>query len=204
MTPFPMTGTVYGVLLNFQAERDALGERMSLPPYQAPPRAPVLYIKPANTWSAHGAAIPVPAHVPEVEIGASVGLLMGPAGRLAGCVLMNDLSVPHESFYRPPVRFKCLDGFLGVGSAIVPTDPDTLALDVRVNGEARQRVDFRGTVRNSASLLADVGEFMTLRAGDVLMLGCAPGRPLARVGDRIEIHAPGFPPLVNTLVAEAP
>ena len=49
MTPFPMTGTVYGVLLNFQAERDALGERMSLPPYQAPPRAPVLYIKPANT-----------------------------------------------------------------------------------------------------------------------------------------------------------
>ncbi len=204
MTPFPMTGTVYGVLLNFQAERDALGERMSLPPYQAPPRAPVLYIKPANTWSAHGAAIPVPAHVPEVEIGASVGLLMGPAGRLAGCVLMNDLSVPHESFYRPPVRFKCLDGFLGVGSAIVPTDPDTLALDVRVNGETRQRVDFRGTVRNSASLLADVGEFMTLRAGDVLMLGCAPGRPLARVGDRIEIHAPGFPPLVNTLVAEAP
>lgn len=204
MTPFPMTGTVYGVLLNFQAERDALGERMSLPPYQAPPRAPVLYIKPANTWSAHGAVIPVPAHVPEVEIGASVGLLMGPAGRLAGCVLMNDLSVPHESFYRPPVRFKCLDGFLGVGSAIVPTDPDTLALDVRVNGETRQRVDFRGTVRNSASLLADVGEFMTLRAGDVLMLGCAPGRPLARVGDRIEIHAPGFPPLVNTLVAEAP
>lgn len=203
MTPFPMTGTVYGVLLNFQAERDALGERMSLPPYQAPPRAPVLYIKPANTWSAHGAAIPVPAHVPEVEIGASVGLLMGPAGRLAGCVLMNDLSVPHESFYRPPVRFKCLDGFLGVGSAIVPTDPDTLALDVRVNGETRQRVDFRGTVRNSASLLADVGEFMTLRAGDVLMLGCAPGRPLARVGDHIEIHAPGFPPLVNTLVAEA-
>ncbi len=204
MTPFPMTGTVYGVLLNFQAERDALGERMSLPPYQAPPRAPVLYIKPANTWSAHGAAIPVPAHVREVEIGASVRLLMGPAGRLAGCVLMNDLSVPHESFYRPPVRFKCLDGFLGVGSDIVPTDPDTLALDVRVNGETRQRVDFRGTVRNSASLLADVGEFMTLRAGDVLMLGCAPGRPLARVGDRIEIHAPGFPPQVNTLVAEAP
>lgn len=203
MTPFPMTGTVYGVLLNFQAERDALGERMSQPPHQAPPRAPVLYIKPANTWSASGAAIPLPAHVPEVEIGASVGLLMGPASRIAGCVLVNDLSVPHESFYRPPVKFKCLDGFLGAGNTLVSTDPDTLVLDVRINGETRQRVDFRGTVRNSATLLADVGEFMTLRAGDVLMLGCAPGRPLARVGDRIEIHAPGFPPLVNTLVAEA-
>lgn len=203
MTPFPVTGTVYGVLLNFQAERDALGGRMSQPPYQAPPRAPVLYIKPANTWSASGAAIAVPAHVPEVEIGASVGLVMGPAGRLAGCVLMNDLSVPHESFYRPPVRFKCLDGFLGVGDAVVATNPDMLVLDVRVNGETRQRVDFRGTVRDSATLLSDVGEFMTLHAGDALLLGNAPGRPLARAGDRIEILAPGFPPLVNHLLPEA-
>lgn len=206
MTPFPLfpfDGTVYGVLLNFRAERDALGERMNQPPHQAPPRAPVLYIKPANTWSASGAGIPVPANVPEVEIGASVGLVMGPAGRLAGCVLVNDLSIPHESFYRPPVKFKCLDGFLGVGDALVSTDPDTLVLEVRINGETRQRVDFRGTVRQSATLLADVGEFMTLHAGDVLLLGCAPGRPLARVGDRIGIHAPGFPALVNHLMPEA-
>lgn len=204
MNPAPFNGTVYGVLLNFQAERDALGERMSQPPYLAPPRAPVLYIKPANTWSACGAAIAVPDHVPEVEIGASVGLVMGPAGQLAGCVLVNDLSVPHESFYRPPVKYKCLDGFLGVGDTLVSTDPDTLVLDVRINGETRQRVDFRGTVRHSAALLADVNGFMTLHAGDVLLLGCGTGRPLARVGDRIEITAPGFPPLVNTLVREEP
>lgn len=203
MTPFTLSGTVYGVLLNFQAERDALGDAMHQPPYQAAPRAPVLYIKPANTWSANGAGVPVPAHVPEVEIGASVGLVMGGGGRLAGCVLLNDLSVPHASFFRPPVKHKCLDGFLGVGDALVTTDPDALVLDVRINGETRQRVHFRGTVRDSATLLADVGEFMTLHAGDVLMLGCSPGRPLARVGDRIEIHAPGFPPLLNPLMAEA-
>ncbi|MGH6637186.1 MAG: fumarylacetoacetate hydrolase family protein, partial [Polaromonas sp.] len=66
----------------------------------------------------------------------------------------------------------------------------------------RQNVNFAHLVRNASQLLADVGEFMTLRAGDVLMLGCDVGRPLAKVGDRIEISAPGFPTLSNTLVAE--
>ena len=141
--PFLPTGTVYGTLLNFRAEVEQLAPQMSQPPYKAPPRAPVLYVKTANTWSASGAAICLPAQVPEVEIGASVGLVMGPAGRLAGCVLMNDLSVPHESFYRPPVRFKCLDGFLGVGDAVVATNPDMLVLDVRVNGE---RKEYRATL----------------------------------------------------------
>jgi 5-oxopent-3-ene-1,2,5-tricarboxylate decarboxylase/2-hydroxyhepta-2,4-diene-1,7-dioate isomerase len=35
------------------------------------------------------------------------------------------------------------------------------------------------------------------------MLGCDAGRPLARAGDRIEISAPGFESLCNTLVQEA-
>ena len=48
---------------------------------------------------------------------------------------------------------------------------------------------------------------MTLREGDVLMLGCDAGRPLARVGDRMDISAPDLPELgtlSNTLVAETP
>ena len=53
-------------------------------------------------------------------------------------------------------------------------------------------------------LLADVSEFMTLGAGDVLMLGCDVGRPLARAGDRIDISAcRRWAPCTNTLVAEA-
>jgi 5-oxopent-3-ene-1,2,5-tricarboxylate decarboxylase/2-hydroxyhepta-2,4-diene-1,7-dioate isomerase len=51
---------------------------------------------------------------------------------------------------------------------------------------------------------------MTLREGDVLMLGsdCLPGggRPLARVGDNIDISSPSHPALGHlstTLVWEA-
>jgi len=127
-------------------------------------------------------------------------------GFIGGWVLLNDLSVPHASFFRPPVKFKCLDGFLGVGARLVPAaeagDPACFRLEVRVNGALKQSVDFAGLVRDAQHLLSDVSEFMTLGAGDVLMLGCDAGRPLAKVGDRIEIGGGRLGSLANTLAAE--
>lgn len=202
-----VTGTVFGTLLNFHGELEALGDKVNSPPYKAPPKAPVLYIKPANTWSADGAAIPVPTNVPQVEVGATIAMVMKAPGEVAGYLLMTDFSVPHASLFRPPVKYKCLDGFLGVGGTLLArseaVDPTKFVVEVRVNGELKQSVAFSNLVRDPARLLADVGEFMTLGAGDALMLGCDMGRPLARVGDRVEISAPGMGSLSNTLVAEA-
>jgi 5-oxopent-3-ene-1,2,5-tricarboxylate decarboxylase/2-hydroxyhepta-2,4-diene-1,7-dioate isomerase len=203
---FLPAGTVYGVLLNFQAEVDALAPQMGQPPYKAPPKAPILFVKTANTWSAHGSDIVVPADVPAVEIGASIGMVIGPDGVVEGYVLLNDISVPHASFFRPPVKFKCLDGFLGVGPATLAAqgaDPASFTLEVRINGALRQSMAFARTVRNADRLLADVSEFMTLAPGDVLTLGSDLGRPLAKAGDCIEVSAPGFESLVNTLVGAA-
>jgi len=201
-----VTGTVFGTLLNFHGELEALGDKVNEPPYKAPPRAPVLYIKPANTWSADGAEIPVPANVPQVEVGATIAMVMKAPGEVAGYVLMTDFSVPHASLFRPPVKYKCLDGFLGIGGKLLArsqtVDPSKFVVEVRVNGELKQTVAFNHLVRDPARLLADVSEFMTLGAGDALMLGCDAGRPLARVGDRIDISAPGMDSLSNTLVAE--
>ena len=133
---FLPTGTVYGVLLNFKAEVEALAPQMHEPPYKAPPKAPILYVKTANTWSAHDSAITVPSHIEDVEVGATIAMVIGDAGRVAGYVLMNDLSVPHASFYRPPVKAKCVDGFLGIGPALREGgDPAGFALEVRINGK---------------------------------------------------------------------
>ncbi len=211
LPPFLPDGTVYGTLLNFRHEQSLWAARMSEPPYKAAPKAPVLFIKTANTFSPQGAAIALPPNVPEVDIGANVGLVIGATGAVAGCVLMNDLSIPHDSYYRPPVKFKCLDGFLGIGPRCVPLAEaggvNALKLEVRINGALRQTVDLSGLVRDAATLLADVNAFMTLQPGDVLMLGTdclADGtRPRARAGDRIEISAPGFETLVNTVVGES-
>ncbi|MDP3701686.1 MAG: fumarylacetoacetate hydrolase family protein [Hylemonella sp.] len=218
--PVLAAGTVYGVLLNSQDEWAAWAAQMSEPPYKAPPKAPVLYVKTANTWSACGSAIAVPARAPQVEIGASLALVIGtPAHQVrpqtalqhvAGYVLVNDLSLPHASYYRPPVKYKNLDGFLGIGPRLAtPTelgDPNRLLLEVRIDGKLKQTVDLGRMLRPAAQLIADVSEFMTLRHGDVLLLGLGADRPLASAGQRIDIHAAGVPvlgTLSNTLVQEA-
>jgi 5-oxopent-3-ene-1,2,5-tricarboxylate decarboxylase/2-hydroxyhepta-2,4-diene-1,7-dioate isomerase len=132
----------------------------------------------------------------------------GEPSHVRGFVLLNDVSVPHsvqaQGFYRPPVKYKNLDGFLGVGPTLLPaadlTQPNALTLDLR---QMRRPLN---------ELLTDVNDFMTLQAGDVLMLGldiCTQGpeaghRPHARVGDVIEIQAPGHAGLGvmrHTLVA---
>jgi 5-oxopent-3-ene-1,2,5-tricarboxylate decarboxylase/2-hydroxyhepta-2,4-diene-1,7-dioate isomerase len=205
---FMPTGTVYGTLLNFKAELAAMQPQMNQPPYKAPPQAPVLYVKPANTWSANGASIAVPTRVPEVEIGATIAMVI--ADKQVRFVLMNDLSIPHSSYFRPPVKFKCLDGFLGIGSQTIETDKQQdFKLEVRLNGNLVQSLDFSQLVRPASQLLADVSEFMTLHDGDVLMLGCdclSNGkRPVATVGNVITISSPSHPAmgiLSNTLVAE--
>jgi 5-oxopent-3-ene-1,2,5-tricarboxylate decarboxylase/2-hydroxyhepta-2,4-diene-1,7-dioate isomerase len=200
-------GTVYGTLMNFRGEHEALAALMNEAPYQGAPRAPVLYVKPANTWTENGRAIVLPAGVPEVEVGASVAMVMKSAREVEGYVLVNDLSVPHDNFYRPPVKSKCIDGFLGIGDRIRARneagDPAVFKLEVRINGELKQTVRFAQLVRSADKLLADVSEFMTLGPGDLLMLGCDAGRPRARAGDRIDISMPALGTLTNTLVAEA-
>jgi 5-oxopent-3-ene-1,2,5-tricarboxylate decarboxylase/2-hydroxyhepta-2,4-diene-1,7-dioate isomerase len=79
-----------------------------------------------------------------------------------------------------------------------------MVLSVKVNGQTVQSVNYAETVRASHMLLADISEFMTFQAGDVLLLGsdCLPDgkRPRAKAGDVVEISAPGFESLVNHFV----
>ena len=214
------SGTVYGCLLNFRREWAQLADRMSQPPHKAAPQAPVLYIKTANTWSASGSAIALPTGADAVQIGASVAMVIGPrqwqadAARTAPTVsayrLVNDLELPGGSYFRPAVKSKCVDGFLGLGaSGVAPIDagdPSAFELQVRVNGTLRQTIRFDDLMRNAATLLHDVDAFMSLHEGDLLLLGCDADRPLAHAGDHIEISMtdhPAFGVLSNTLMSTA-
>ena len=203
-------GTVYGTLLNFRREHALWAPRMHEAPYKAPPQAPVLYIKTANTFTPSGRAITLPRGVTEVEVAASLGLVAGEGGRVAGAVLFNDVAIPHESYYRPPVKYRCVDGFLGVGDALRPLSDlaalEWLVMELRVDGVMRQRTALADLVRDAATLWTDVSAFQSMRPGDVLMLGtdCLEdgSRPRVKAGDAIEITATGFAPLVNHFVRE--
>jgi 5-oxopent-3-ene-1,2,5-tricarboxylate decarboxylase/2-hydroxyhepta-2,4-diene-1,7-dioate isomerase len=207
MTPWTPSGTVYGTLLNFRREWDLWSPRMTQDPHKAAPKAPVLYVKTANTFCPTGQDLLLQDGVNEVDIGATLGLVIGARAQVVGAVLLNDWSVPHTSYYRPPVKFRCRDGFLALAEKVTPcSHPDAFAqlrIEVRRNGEHVQTVDLRELMRNMPTLLADVGEFMTPQPGDVLMVGsdCLPDgtRPRAKAGDRVEIAAPGFAPVTTTV-----
>lgn len=215
--PAAINGSVYGVILN---DRDSLARIASaLPeaPYKGAPKAPVLYIKPANTLTGNGASVTLPAGAVHLEIGATIGIVIGnPAARLtpaqatghiAGYVIVADLSLPHSSYYRPAIREKCFDDACVIGNHIAATDvianPATLEIVTLVNDREVSRRSLRDLVRDVPTLLTDVTEFMTLSRGDVLLTGVTWQAPLAGPGDRISIRVDGIGALNFSLTGNA-
>ena len=207
--------TVVGALLNFRGAWAAMEPAMHREPHHKPPVHPVLYIKPANTWCGAGDPVMLPPEVEEIEVGATLGLVMGrTASRVraedaldcvAGYIIVNDVTIPHTSVLRPPLKQKCRDGFCPM-SALVPAaevrDPDALAIRVYVNGELRMTNSTAHLVRNVRQLIADVSEFMSLAPGDVLLVGVPEDAPRARAGDRVAIEIDGLGHLESHLRAE--
>lgn len=207
----PGYGTVYGCLLNYRSALAALGDAVNAAPYQAPPRAPVLYIKPANTLNGPGAPIVLPRGVEAVEIGPALGLVIGRTacrvteadalGHLAGYAVINDVTLPHASVYRPAIAQRCRDGFCPIGPVLPATlDPAALTVRALVNGTVGLEASTTELIRPAARLLAEVSAFMTLEPGDVLHVGVPHGAPLARAGDRVAVEIVGLGRLENHVV----
>lgn len=216
VAPFCLSGVVYGALLNHAPALVAMDAAAHQPPYRAPPLAPVLYIKPRNTLAGHGDAIVVPQDAPELEVGASLGIVIGRTacrvaekdalGHVAGYTIVGDISVPHDSFYRPSIRFKARDGFCPIGPCVVPrnqiADPDALAVRVHADGALVHETSTGGRIRPVARLLAEVSAFMTLSPGDVLLLGASAGAPRVRAGQQVRISIDGLGELHSHFIAD--
>ncbi|MFD1626247.1 fumarylacetoacetate hydrolase family protein [Azospirillum griseum] len=202
------SGTLYGVILNDHPSLERLGAALSDAPYAAPPKAPVLYIKPRNTHAGPGAIVHPPHGADRLELAATLGLVMGrdatavteadALDAVAGLRPVLDVSLPNPVVYRPPVRERCFDGSCPMGP-VVPFDRGgdlaALTLRTRVNGTVVAERRLSDLVRPAARLLADVTAFMTLRAGDALTLGIALNGPQAGPGDRVSLEIDGFAPL---------
>jgi 5-oxopent-3-ene-1,2,5-tricarboxylate decarboxylase / 2-hydroxyhepta-2,4-diene-1,7-dioate isomerase len=215
--PYRLTGVVVGALLNHAPQRAALGEAAYQPPYKAPPAAPVLAVKPRNTFAVDGDALVVPAGEAALEVAGSLGIVIGrvacrvPTDQalsfVAGYLVVADVAVPHASHYRPAVRWHARDGFCPLGARVVPADqiadPDALAVSVHVDGERVQSGTTGERVRGVARLIADVTEFMTLQAGDVLLLGPSADAPQVRAGQHVTVSIEGVGTLSHPLVVES-
>jgi 5-oxopent-3-ene-1,2,5-tricarboxylate decarboxylase / 2-hydroxyhepta-2,4-diene-1,7-dioate isomerase len=211
------SGMVYGVILNDRPSLERLGAALTAPPYAAPPKAPVLYIKPYNTHAVTGATVRIPRGADRLELGATLGLVLGrDATGLAEATALDavaglrpalDVSLPNPVVYRPPVRERCFDGSCPMGP-VVPRarvgDLAGLTLRTLINGVVVAERGLSDLVRPAARLLADVTDFMTLRAGDTLTLGIALNGPQAGPGDHVALEIDGFDRLEITIEGAAP
>jgi 5-oxopent-3-ene-1,2,5-tricarboxylate decarboxylase/2-hydroxyhepta-2,4-diene-1,7-dioate isomerase len=204
-----MRGTIYGVALNDAEERGVLTQAFAQPPYRAPPAAPVLYIKSRNTVVPGGGETGLDG-LTAVRVAATIGLVFGrdaacvrpeaALGHIAAAALVLDLSEPWANYYRPAVRQSCRDGFLPVG-ALAAFHPDLLGGEIvtRIDGAEVHRWSPARLVRDAATLIADVSAFMTLAAGDTLLIGLPHDAPTARAGQRLEAHVAGLASVTVTL-----
>ena len=212
---FPITGTVYAVLLNDRDALSVLGDAVNTKPYDRPPVAPVLYLRPANTWSAHGAAVTLPDDLDEVDVEATFGIVFDRAtshatredalDHVRGYVVVADLTAPHASFYRPAIRQRNRDGFCVFGPHVVAAD-SLAAVDVEkavvtttVNEVAGAPAAAVRLIRDLSTLIADVSAFMRFDAGDVLLVGAIGPALRVRRGDGVRVAIEGLDAVAFTV-----
>ncbi|MBH3430951.1 fumarylacetoacetate hydrolase family protein [Pseudomonas alkylphenolica] len=209
------TGNLFGIALNYTGLLHSRLPEFNQPPYQQPPVKPVLFIKTPNTRNGDGQPVVAPAGE-RLQPGPALGVVIAKdASRVsaeqafehvAGYVIVNEFSLPEDSYYRPAVKAKCRDGFCSLSSEVVPVDevadPHNLTLTLSVNGQVRQENTTANFVRSIGQLIAELSEFMTLHAGDVLITGTPEGRVDVQPGDQVVVEISGLGRLTNTVVAE--
>jgi len=208
------TGSVFGVALNWRSVLEQRLEEFKQAPYQQPPQKPVLFIKTPNTLNHDGGHVIQP-HGERLQPGPALGVVIGRnASRVhanhaldyvAGYAIVNEFSLPEDSYYRPAVKAKCRDGFCALGQSVaidqVP-DPHALTIRLLINGQVRQSGNTSDWLRPLPQLIAEITEFMTLYAGDLLITGTPPGRIDVVPGDEVVVEIESLGQLYNTIVAE--
>ncbi|HXG93612.1 MAG TPA: fumarylacetoacetate hydrolase family protein [Blastocatellia bacterium] len=118
---------------------------------------------------------------------------------VAGYTIMNDVTARDlQRRERQWTRAKGLDTFAPCGPWLVTADeimdPHALNLELRVNGEARQRSNTSDLIFKIPQLIEFITEDLTLRAGDIISTGTPSGVGVyleppvfLKAGDSIEI-----------------
>ena len=201
------------VALNYTGHYEQLADAFHQPPYKQPPRQPVFFIKPRNTLAGHLDEMPCPDGMDRIYTGAGLGFVIGrTASRLTreqaydhigGYTIYNDFTLAEDSYFRPPVTTKCLDGYGPVGPYIVEpeeiSDPHDLAISTYVNGELRQTGSTNDLRLPLPAIIEELTEFMTLAPGAVVVSGFPPGRVAVRPGDEVRVEVEQVGSLVNRI-----
>jgi acylpyruvate hydrolase len=189
------------------------------------PDFPVLFARFPSSLTGHGAPIIMPKVSDKLDWEAELAVVLSKGGKniseadaldhVAGYAVFNDASIRDYQMRTPQwTAGKNFDdtGVFGpwlVTPDEVPAGAAGLKIECRVNGEVMQSSNTGNLIFDVANTIGLLSSFMTLEAGDVLVMGTPGGVGVARnpqvfmkVGDVCEVEIEGVGLLVNPIVAE--
>jgi 2-keto-4-pentenoate hydratase/2-oxohepta-3-ene-1,7-dioic acid hydratase in catechol pathway len=189
------------------------------------PEFPVLFGRFASSLIGHGAPIILPKVSEQLDWEAELVVVLSKGGKniaeadaldhVAGYSVFNDASIRDYQLRTPQwTAGKNFDDTGAFGPWLVtpdevPAGAAGLKIECRVNGEVMQSSNTGNLIFTVANTIHLLSTFMTLEAGDVIVMGTPGGVGVARdpqvwmkAGDVCEIEIEGIGLLKNTVVAE--
>src|SRR5579884_790916 len=131
---------------------------------------------------------------------------------VAGYTIMNDVSARDLQMQTSQyIAGKALDTFAPMGPGMVPasaiSDPQSLLLTTRVNGQEVQHASTASMIFSVAAIISFLSSLMTLEPGDIIATGTPSGVGFKRTpplflqeGDVVEVEIEGIGQLRNSVV----
>lgn len=189
------------------------------------PDFPVLFARFPSSLIGHGAPIILPKVSSQLDWEAELVVVLSKGGKnipeaealahVAGYSVFNDASIRDYQLRTPQwTAGKNFDDTGAFGPWLVtpeevPAGAAGLKIECRVNGEVMQSSNTDNLIFDVAGTIALLSSFMTLEAGDVLVMGTPGGVGVARnpqvwmkAGDLCEVEIEGVGLLSNPIVAQ--
>lgn len=187
------------------------------------PEAPVIFTKaPTTVNSPYGNIVIDPSVSEEIDWEAELAVIIGRGGKnireedalshVFGYTVLNDVTARDlQSRHKQFFKGKSVDGYCPMGPWIVTadeiTDPQQLALRLRVNGVIKQEGNTSMMIFPVRTIIAVLSKGMTLEPGDIIATGTPSGVGFARnppeflkAGDVVETEIEGIGTLRNAVV----
>lgn len=204
--PVAGTRTFIAIGLNYADHAKETGQEI--------PAEPILFNKAASCICGPNDDVIYPKNSDRMDWECEIAFVVGKRARyveeqdaigyIAGYTICNDVSERRFQTKRNGqwVKGKSAETFGPLGPWLVTTDaidPADLAMELKVNGEVKQKGSTATMIVSIPKLLAYVTQFMVLEAGDVITTGTPPGVGSAmkppqylKAGDVVELSIAGL------------
>jgi 5-carboxymethyl-2-hydroxymuconate isomerase len=175
----------------------------------APPEAPVIFIKPASSVIGEGEAVVIPPHSHDCHHEAELALLIGRKGKdipvdqamehIAGYGVGIDLTLRdvQGELKKKGLPWEIAKGFdtacplSAFVEASKVADPQNLQIRLTVNGEIRQDGNTSMMIHSIPAIVSHMSGSFTLEPGDVILTGTPAGVSRIVSGDTLVAEIPG-------------